>query len=192
MDGMNLKQSIGVGLVRAGQLFLPKNCGHFLTLGPNPFTADLYRLRKSGYKRIKRVNGFNDITVVGKNHLLDVTFGAGTALTQIDPWHIGLINQTPTPVLSENDTSASHAGWAELTAYAGTRKVWDDADSAAKVKGTTTTSDFTMNATNTIHGIMIDELTTGTTGILWATGSFDTALAVVNTDVVKITYGIRT
>lgn len=197
MNNFSLRQAIGVSLVRAGELILPagatRKVGHGL-LFRNPIHAQL--VRRMGVKMQPRVVGFasghNDITVEGKNHILDVTFGNTSPVTQVDPWYEGLINQSPTPTLSENDTLASHAGWAEFTSYSGNRKEWVDANASAKVKGTTTVSQFDINATGDVHGIFIASVDTGTSGILWATGSFDAALPVVNGDELKITYGIRT
>lgn len=153
----------------------------------NPFRV--LHLRKG--KIINIYEGFNDVTIEGKNHILDVTFGKATPVSQVDPWYIGLIDNTPTPVLSENDTLASHSGWNEFTSYSGNRKAWDDADAASKVKGTNTTSDFTMSASGTIYGIMVASVASGTTGILWATGAFDSTINVVSSDVLKVTYGLR-
>jgi len=205
-SGLNIRQKVGYVLERAGRIVAGNG---FQSIESqlafnNPFGAMHYRLKDpdalqhpkalfhDAYKLLNIVSGKNDVTIVGKNHLLDVTFGAAAPLTQIDPWHIGLVDQSPTPTFAEADTSASHAGWSEFTDYTGNRKVWDDADAATKVKGTTTTSDFTINASGEVNGIFIDSLATTTAGILWATGSFDASVVVVNTDVLKITYGIRT
>jgi hypothetical protein len=160
----------------------------------NPFRADI--IRRMGVKMTPRVVwsgfGYNGITVTGKNHLLDVTFGNSSPVTQVSPWYIGLINNTPTPTLSENDTLASHAGWVEATGYSGTRKAWDDANAALKIKGTTTPSTFNITTTQAIYGIMVASVTSGTGGLLWATGGFDTIANVINGDDLKVTYGIRT
>ena len=136
--------------------------------------------------------GNNGITVVGKNLILDTMFGNSTPVAQIDPWYIGLIDNSPAPVLVEADTLASHAGWTELTAYAGTRKAWDDANAASKVKGTNAAAIFTFNATKTVYGLMIASVTSGTSGILWSTGAFSTGPAdFVNNDVLNVTYSLR-
>lgn len=196
MDSLNIRQFIGKQLVRGGHLLLGKKSPfvHSQIRFRNPFSGML--IRRMGVKMeprvIQMVHGWNDVTVVGKNHMLDVTFGNATPVTQIDPWYIGLINNSPSPVLSENDTLASHAGWSELTGYTGNRKAWVDADAAAKVKGTTTVATFVMNATQTVNGIFIAGADTGTASILWATGSFDEVVDVINTDELKISYGIRT
>jgi len=140
---------------------------------------------------IGEYRGKNGITVVGKNHILDVCFGNSSPVTQIDPWYIGLVNNTPAPVLSENDTLASHSGWAEFASYTGNRQAWDDANASAKIKGTTTPSQFDFTGSGTVYGILIASVASGTSGLLWSTGAFDTTVAVVNGDQLKVTYGIR-
>lgn len=193
---------IGVQLVKAGRRLAGASAESHLTFR-NPFTAHVHRIvdeykdPRSGLwlprRRVVAVaSGWNEITVVGKNHLLDVTFGAATPVVQVDPWYIGLIDQSPTPTTSENDTLSSHAGWSEFSSYSGNRKAWDDSDSSNKVKGTDSVSTFVINATGEVNGIFVASVDTGTSGILWATGSFDSSLSVVNTDELKITYGVRT
>lgn len=155
----------------------------------NPFTAELIR----GGRIISVHGGFNGVTIVGKNHLLDVAFGNSTPVTQVNPWYIGLINQSPTPTLSENDTLASHSGWAEFTSYSGSRKAWDDANASNKVKGTTTLAEFAITADASINGILIASVASGTSGILWSTGSFTSgAVSVLNGDTFRVAYAIRT
>ena len=145
-----------------------------------------------GDKLLRKFGVDNGITVEGKNHLLDVTFGNSSPVTQVTPWYIGLINNSPTPTLSENDTLASHAGWSEFSSYSGNRKAWDDANASAKVKGTTAASEFTMTGTGTIYGVFVCAAASGTTGVLWSTAAFDATAAVVSSDVLRISYGIRT
>lgn len=192
MEKINIRQAIGAQLIRAGQLILPDTYKKRDVVDENfkfwnPFVAQV--IRKGRVVQVAR--GINGVTVVGKHHFLDVTFGNSTPVTQIATWYIGLINNTPSPVLSENDTLASHSGWTEWTSYSGNRKAWNDANAANKIKGSSATSDFTISATGTLYGILVAGVDTGTSSILWSTGAFDTVLNVVNTDVVKITYGIR-
>lgn len=191
IQGLNPRQLIGASLIRAGELVLPPNyrsrgIGHQLSFN-NPFVAHQYR----GGRLIKRVRGHNGVTVVGKNKFLDTFFGAATPLTQVATWYIGLINNSPTPVLVEGDTLASHSGWTEWTAYSGNRQAWDDADSSNKIKGSTTASSFTISSAGTLYGIMVASVASGTTGILWATGAFDATLDVISSDVIKVTYGVK-
>lgn len=197
IDFMRARQVIGAMIERGGQLIQPQGdrrrglCSEVSF--SNPFTGTL--VRRMGVKMTPRTiwvgRGFNGITVVGKNSILDTFFGKGTPVSQVDPWYIGLINDSPTPTLSENDTLASHAGWSEWTSYSGNRKAWVDADAASKIKGTTTVSTFTMSAGGTINGILVCGAATGTSAVLWATGSFDTTAPVLNGDDLKITYGVR-
>ena len=145
---------------------------------------------------IKRVSCLNGVTVVGKNSILDTFFGKASPVAQVATWYIGLINNTPTPVLSEDDTLASHAGWAEMTTQygAGTtpanRQAWTDADASAKTKGTTTVSTFTFITTGTAYGALVASVASGTSGVLWATGAFDDTVAFVASDELRVSYSV--
>jgi hypothetical protein len=198
-DTLNIRQIIGRQLVRAGQVILGEKDPYSLTnvseiTFRNPFTA--IHIGRRGVKMTPRVlnvvRGWNDVTIVGKNHLLDVVFGNSSPVTQVNPWYIGLINNTPTPTLSENDTLSSHSGWSEFTSYSGNRKAWDDANASSKIKGTTSVSTFTASGSGTIYGIFIASVSTGTSGILWATGAFDATVSLITSDDLKVSYGIRT
>ena len=148
------------------------------------FNAEVHR----GGRLITEVPGKNQITTVGKNHILDVTFGNSSPVTQVATWYIGLINNTPTPTLLTSDTLASHSGWSETTAYSGTRKAWDDANASSGSKGVNAVSTFTMNATVTVYGIFICSVTSGTSGTLWSAGAFASPISLVNADDLKVTY----
>jgi hypothetical protein len=199
-NSLNIRQSIGFQLVRAGQAIMGQPTRRpYRGVGSdirfrNPFSGML--IRRMGVKMeprvIQVVHGWNDVTVVGKNHLLDVVFGNTAPVTQVDPWYIGCVNNSPSPTFSENDTLASHAGWSEWSTYTGNRQEWDDANAAAKIKGTTTVSTFPMTGAGTINGIFIASVDSGTAGLLWATGSFDELVDVIGGDDLKVTYGIRT
>lgn len=154
----------------------------------NPFAGLLIRRGRV----VQIAHGFNDVTIEGKNYLLDVAFGNSSPISQIDPWYIGLISNSPTPSLAEGDTLASHAGWTEFTDYSGDREEWNDADASNKVKGSSGTSDFTITDTGELYGILVASAASGTSGILWATGAFDAPVPVASTDVFKAAYGIRT
>lgn len=149
----------------------------------NPFWAELWR----GNKLIMRTGGLNGIVTEGRNYMLNCMFGAGTPVSQVDPWYIGLINNSPTPSLSASDTLASHSGWSEIT---GTRQSWTDADAASGSKGTTTVSTFPMLGTYNVYGIMVCSVASGTSGVLWATGAFDSVIPVLNGDNLKVGYSV--
>ena len=178
---LNVKQMLGASVVRS-----PSGLITELKFN-NPFAAQLVR----NGKVIKTVSGTNGVTDVGINHLFDVTFGNTSPVAQVDPWYELLINNSPTPTLAPGDTLALHTGWVEFTGYTGNRQAWVDSNSVARVKGTTTVSTFPITATGVIYGIGVCSVATGTSGVLWATGAFDSPLSVVNTDEIRVTYGVR-
>lgn len=148
------------------------------------FVAELVR----NGQVIGTYKGKNAVTTAGKNHILETQFSGGTPVTT---WYIGLINDTPTPVLLDADTLASHTGWDELvyaTDYTGNRLAWVEAAAASGSKGTTSASAFPMLTTQTVYGIIISSAATGTAGTLWATGAFTTPIDVINGDTLNVSY----
>lgn len=128
----------------------------------------------------------NGVTNAGLNSILDVYFHGGT---QITTWYIGLISTLS--ALAASDTMSSHGGWTESSAYdEATREEWlEDAPSGQAI-GTLTEAEFTINATITIRGAFIVSNSTkgGSTGTLWATGSFASPQALLDDQVLVITY----
>ena len=132
----------------------------------------------------------NGITNVGLNHILDTQFNGGTA---VDPWYVGLIDNAAFSALAAADTMASHAGWAESAAYTeGTRVEWTAGAASGRAVTNAATLDFSINATVTINGIFVTSVNTksGTTGVLWATASFSSAVSATNGDTLKVTYTV--
>lgn len=134
----------------------------------------------------------NGVTTQGMNHVLDVAVHAATQKTT---WYIGLINNSPTPTLAVGDTYASHAGWTELTAFSQTLRVtWGVGAASSGSSTNATTSDFSMNATNTVYGLALfsvstkgDTATSG--GVLLSTAAFSGGnQGVSNGDTLKVTY----
>lgn len=115
----------------------------------------------------------NLVTTVGGNNMLDNHL-SGSAYTAA--WYIGLITATGYgvgPALA--DTAASHAGWAESSAYSQATRVatsWNSA--ASKSKALSAGCVFTINATDTIKGCFLisNSAKAGTTGILYSAGLF--------------------
>lgn len=133
---------------------------------------------------------FNGVTTEGVNHLLDVTFDGATANAN---WYIGLVDNAGFSAFADADTMASHGGWSESTAYGeATRVEWAPAAAASRSISNTVTVDFTINTTVTIKGVFITSVSTksGTTGVLWATAAFSTAVPLVNADILKVTYAV--
>ncbi len=135
--------------------------------------------------------GLNAITNVGLDYCLNTTFNN---LASLNPFYIGLINNTPGPAPVAGDTMASHAGWVEWQAYSeGTRQDWTEGASSGQSITNAVSADFTMNAGGTLWGIFLNSVSTkgGTTGTLWATANFTGTLGVSSSNVVKVTYTVN-
>lgn len=135
----------------------------------------------------------NDVTNEGKNLWLDIMFNTATQIAN-NSWFIGLINNSGFSALAAADTMASHAGWAEFTAYSqSTRVAWGSgaASSQSVVNGTAAV--FDISGSGTVYGIFLTSVSTkgGTTGKLWATAAFGAPVPVVNADQLKVTYTVN-
>jgi hypothetical protein len=146
---------------------------------------------------LRRGRSHNGITTAGFNYMLDCMFGAAVPVSQLDPWYIGLINNTPSPTLLATDTLVSHSGWVELvpgTAYTGNRQTWADADAALSAKSSSSVATFPIIATVSAYGMLLcSEDAQGdddADDILWATGAFDAVLDLINGDDLKVSYGL--
>ena len=128
----------------------------------------------------------NVVTNVGLNHILDILFVSAT--TQLDPFYVGLTDSTPTAAGS--DTSASHAGWTEITDYdEATRQTYTDVRSSQSVSNTAAPAVFTIDASVTVGGAFLDSASTGTGGTLLCVGAFTGGdRAVVDDDTLTVTY----
>lgn len=154
------------------------------------FTAHLWRNGKLYQKCV----GFNGITTEGKNHLLDVVFGNATPVTQVNPWYIGLVDNSGFSAFLDADTLPSHTGWSELvpsTDYTGNRQTWVDANASAGSKTSSSSATFPILTTKTVKGILLAAVATGTAGVLMATGAFDATIDVINGDSLKVDYTIE-
>lgn len=132
----------------------------------------------------------NGITDVGLNKILDDMFNSGT---QSATWYVGLIDNSGFSALANSDTMSSHAGWSESTAYTEANRVtWGVGAASSRSVTNASTVDFSINATVTINGIFVVDNNTkgGTTGTLWATASFSSAVVASNGDTLKVTYTV--
>jgi hypothetical protein len=132
----------------------------------------------------------NGIVDVGMNALLDIMFHGET---QIPTWYIGLINNSGFTALSNADTMASHAGWAEFTDYdEGTRGEWTEGAAATRSITNSSAVVFTIDNAGTLKGIFVTSNSTksGSTGTLWATASFAANLTVAPSDEIRILYSV--
>lgn len=124
--------------------------------------------------RLRWQESFKNLVVtVGKNDALDKYF-AGSAYTAA--FFLGLVDNAGWSAFAAGDTMASHAGWAESTAYSqGTRPALAFSAASGGSKATSAASVFSINAgTTTLKGGFVATNSTkgGTTGILFSAGAF--------------------
>lgn len=127
------------------------------------------------------------VTNAGIAYVLNLAFPSPA-----NAWYVGLINNTPTPVLSATDTLASHAGWSEAlysVAYSqSARPTWTNGTVSSNQLTNSSSVSFSMIAANTIYGILLASVSTGTGGTLFLTSQFvGGPQIVVNTDTIQVT-----
>ena len=129
----------------------------------------------------------NLVTNQGLNDLLDKTFKASGYTAA---WHVGL-KGAGAP--AAGDTLASHAGWSEITAYAGDRKALTlGSVSGQSVSNTASKASFAINDTATVAGAFICVGATGTGGILYGVADFSVSRSVIDGDTLEVTATLST
>jgi hypothetical protein len=124
---------------------------------------------------------------------------AGTALTsttQITTWYIGLYGAGASNTPAAGDTMASHAGWTEVTPYAGNRPTATFAAATnanpSVVTNTASPASFSINATQTVGGAFLTSNNTagGSTGTLFSAADFQSPgdRNVVSGDTLNVSY----
>jgi hypothetical protein len=157
--------------------------GRTETVGRPHFIYDVTDVAPNGHVRW-HVRIHNLVTTVGKNDLLDKYF-KGSAYTAT--WYLGLKG---TGTAAVGDTAASHAGWAEVTPYAGNRPAITFGTSSAG-SNTATAVSYTINATATVAGVFVQSANTGTTGILYSAGDFAASRSVLSGDTLNATLTVN-
>jgi hypothetical protein len=143
-------------------------------------------------KVISKITFHNGITDEGKDEILKTMFSAESA--RIDAWYVGLIVGASAPTLADGDTMASHAGWTEIPAASVAelvRQDWLDSDNVADQEITNAAVvEYTLAVAATIRGLFItsDDTLEGSTGVLWSTGTFTTAINGNISDKIRVTY----
>lgn len=150
------------------------------------FTTQCYRDGKLIWTDVSD----NLICNQGLDHILNVVLH-GT--TPVDPWYIGIFEGNYTPVAAVTAATIT-ADSTESTAYdESTRVAYVEA--AASSQSTTNSASpatFTINASKTIYGAFLASASakSATTGTLLAATRFATARAVIDNDVLLVTYTI--
>lgn len=125
----------------------------------------------------------NLVTAVGKTDILD-KYLKGSAYTAA--WFL-VLKGTGTPAAA--DTLASHAGWAEVTPYAGTNRPTITWGTTAAGANTSIVVAVAINATATVAGagICASQPIATTSGVLYNAGDFAAARSVASGDTLNIT-----
>lgn len=125
----------------------------------------------------------NVVTTVGKTDIVD-KYLKGSAYTAA--WYLVLAGAGTKAV---GDTLASHAGWTELTPYAGNRPAitWGTTSAGSN---TCTAVSISINATATVAGGGICTVNTGTSGTLYNVSDFSASRGVFSGDTLNVTVTI--
>lgn len=132
----------------------------------------------------------NLVTTEGKNHILDVEFHGET---QVTTWYIGLIDNSGYSAVAAADVMSSHSGWNEFTTYSdSTRLAWTEGAASSGSITSSSVTTFSINGTGTVKGMFLVSNSTkgGTSGKLWCASTFSTAVPVVNSDSLKVSYTV--
>jgi hypothetical protein len=127
----------------------------------------------------------------GLANMNGVYFASGSQSTT---WYLGLVTGPGSgTTYAAGDTLASHAGWTENTSYSGTRKsvTFGSATTAnpSVITNSASPSAFVMNATATIAGAFLCNVSSGTSGILFSGGDFTGGdKSVASGDTLNVTY----
>jgi hypothetical protein len=112
-------------------------------------------------------------------------------------WYLGLINASPAPSYSANDTAATHAGWAETSDYSQATRPQVSFGAATTadpsvISNSGSPSTFSITGTVTVAGaFLISENTKGgASGVLFSAANFQSpgSRSVVNGDTLTVTY----
>jgi hypothetical protein len=122
----------------------------------------------------------NLVTTEGKNDIIDKYF-KGASYTAA--WYLGLKG---TGSAAAGDTLASHAGWSEVTPYAGNRPAITFGTTSGG-SNTATAVSISINATATVAGAFLSSVNTGTSGKLYSAGDFAASRSVISGDTLNVT-----
>lgn len=122
----------------------------------------------------------NLVTTPGKTDIIE-KYLKGSAYTAA--WYLLLKGAGS---IAAGDTLASHAGWTELTPYAGNRPAitWGTTSAGSN---TATAVSISINATATIAGAGCCTVNTGTSGVLYNMSDFAASRSVASGDTLNVT-----
>ena len=161
------------------------------------FRGDVFldHKRDGKYLCFEKHMGKNIIPTEGLNSLLDTAVGAAT---QITAWYVGIFKGNYVPIATNTAANALGAAGlftecqdADYDAPATNRPAYTIvAASGGVITNTASKAEFTCAASITVYGAFIasSQAKTATTGKLLAAKKFDASRAVVDNDVLSVTY----
>ena len=135
----------------------------------------------------------NIVVDQGINYILDSALSGGTPITS---YFLGIFKNNYTPVAADTAALFPGAGVANeaTTEYdEATRPAWVEAGVSAKViTNSASPAVFTANTSVTIYGAFLVSVSTkgGTTGTLIAASKFTSSRALIDNDILNVTYTI--
>lgn len=130
----------------------------------------------------------NMVTNGALDDVLEVYLRNGTQKTT---WYLGLVDNSGFSALAAGDTMSSHAGWTELTTYSqATRPAWGPDAASGQTMTNSTSVTFTASGTIAVNGCFLTSGNGkgGTSGTLFATGSFSAVQNLTSGQNLKVTY----
>jgi hypothetical protein len=135
--------------------------------------------------------------LVTKQGLQDMNTKYFKGATYTAAWYLGLVDASPSPVYSADDTMASHAGWAETTDYSGSNRITVSFGTATTadpsvIDNTGSQATFSITGTVTVAGAFLTATQDNSTntGILFSVAGFEAPgdRAVVSGDTLLVKY----
>jgi hypothetical protein len=125
---------------------------------------------------------YNLIVTAGLNKILDATFKTGLASPA---WFLGL-KGTGTVVLG--DTMGSHGGWLVITPYSNASRpaFTPGTISGGSMDNSASKGVFNINTSSTVYGAFICDSASGTSGVLYGAGDFNTPRTVESGDTLNL------
>jgi hypothetical protein len=141
-------------------------------------------------KVLWRERFYNAATLAGMTAMLQDFFNLGT---QKPNWYAGLIDNVGFDEVSQDDTSASHPGWAEATGYASaTRPAWSPLAIASGIATNSSQVTYTATSAMQLKGCFIASSSTKNSAVdvIWATALFSTVRTLAIGNGFRLTYTV--
>jgi len=188
---MSIEKTKAIDVVSSGLIAAPQSGENATATGK--FTVQCFD--KDG-KLKWELESKNLVVNVGLQYMAGVAL---TSTTQITTWYIGLYGAGASNTPAAGDTSASHAGWTEVTPYSNATRPSATFVAATNANPSVVTNSaspaaFNINATQTVGGAFLISNSTksGSTGTLFSASDFTSPgdRSVVSGDTLNVAYSL--